>query len=259
VFKYPKKFTDRVQAKLKAFQALANRHRTKDVSEADTVTLIKDVLSEVFGYDKYVELTSEQQIRGTYCDLAVKVDGTMKFLIEAKSAGTDLNNNHLRQAVNYGAHQGLEWVILTNAIDWRVYRLKFAQPIDWEEVLAFTFTDLSAKSEDDLCRMFLLSREGVAVNAVTTFYQHAQLLNPHNVAHVIRSEPVVAAIRREMRRLFPDLRVSPEQLEQMLVTSILKRELVEGDKHEEARQRVRKAAQKLARAAKKESATVEPA
>ena len=35
--------------------------------------LVKDLLAEVFGYDKYAELTSEHAIRGTYCDLAVKV------------------------------------------------------------------------------------------------------------------------------------------------------------------------------------------
>jgi len=42
------------------------------VSEADTITLVKDLLSEVLGYDKYAELTSEHSIRGTYCDLAIK-------------------------------------------------------------------------------------------------------------------------------------------------------------------------------------------
>jgi len=44
------------------------------VSEADTVTLVKDVLSEILGYDKYAELTSDHCIRGTYCDLAVKIN-----------------------------------------------------------------------------------------------------------------------------------------------------------------------------------------
>jgi hypothetical protein len=44
--------------------------KDRDVSEADTVTIVKDLLAEVFGYDKYAELTGEFAIRGTYCDLA---------------------------------------------------------------------------------------------------------------------------------------------------------------------------------------------
>ena len=73
--KLPKKFCDRIQGRLKHFQNIAISHRTRDVSEADTVTLVKDVLADLFGYDKYSELTSEHQIRGTFCDLAVQIDG----------------------------------------------------------------------------------------------------------------------------------------------------------------------------------------
>lgn len=33
--------------------------RDRDVSEADTVTLVKDLFSELLGFDKYAEFTSE--------------------------------------------------------------------------------------------------------------------------------------------------------------------------------------------------------
>ena len=117
--KLPKKFTDRVAARLKGYQNIVVSHRTRDVSEADTVTVVKDVLADVFGYDKYAELTSEQQIRGSFCDLAVQIEGKIRFLIEVKSAGSTLSEAHLRHALNYGAHQGIEWIILTNAVEWR--------------------------------------------------------------------------------------------------------------------------------------------
>lgn len=103
--KIPKKVVDRISGSLKAFQFVAASHKAKDVSEADTVTLIKDILAYCFGYDKYQELTSEQQIRGTYCDLAVKIDGKIKYLVEVKAAGVNLNDSHLRQALTYGANQ----------------------------------------------------------------------------------------------------------------------------------------------------------
>src|SRR4028119_543300 len=141
--KIPKKAQDRLVAGLKRYQPIVRKLAERDISEADTVTVIKDMLTDVFGYDKYAELTSEQQIRGTFCDLAIKVEGKVHYLAEVKSAGTSLNENHLRQAVNYGAHQGIEWVLLTNAIEWNVYRIKFGQPIDWSEGYCFDMCKVS--------------------------------------------------------------------------------------------------------------------
>lgn len=106
--KIPKKVQDRFVAGLRRYQPIVRRLKERDISEADTVTVIKDMLCDIFGYDKYAELTSEQQIRGTFCDLAIKVGEKVHYLAEVKSAGTSLNENHLRQAVNYGAHHGIE-------------------------------------------------------------------------------------------------------------------------------------------------------
>ena len=69
----PTRVRERLVAGLKRIAPIIAQQRARDVSEADTVTLVKDCLSECFGYDKYAELTSEHSIRGTYCDLAVKV------------------------------------------------------------------------------------------------------------------------------------------------------------------------------------------
>ena len=103
MIKIPKRSLERIRTEIKKYQSVTTSLRERDVSEADTVTVVKDMLADVFGYDKYLELTGEQQIRGTYCDLAVKIDSKIKFLVEVKAAGVDLNDSHLRQVVDYGA------------------------------------------------------------------------------------------------------------------------------------------------------------
>ena len=91
--KIPKKVQDRLVAGLKRYQPIVRKLAERDISEADTVTVIKDMLTDVFGYDKYAELTSEQQIRGTFCDLAIKVEGKVHYLagpsISAARQNTD--------------------------------------------------------------------------------------------------------------------------------------------------------------------------
>src|SRR5690606_22815456 len=84
------------------------------------------------------------------------------FLVEAKAAAVELNESHLRQAINYGAQHGTEWIILTNSLEWRVYRLRFGQPIEYEGVLRFLLPELSIRNEEDLGKLYMLCRESVA-------------------------------------------------------------------------------------------------
>src|SRR4029077_9836178 len=93
----PSRVSDRLASGLKRFQPILAAARARDVNEADTVVIVMDLLSEVFGYDKYAEITREHCIRGTYCDLAIKLDSKLQFLIEVKAVGLDLKDGHLRQ------------------------------------------------------------------------------------------------------------------------------------------------------------------
>ncbi len=249
--KIPKKVHDRLIAGLKKYQPIVRKLAERDISEADTVTVCKDMLTDIFGYDKYTELTSEQQIRGTFCDLAVKIGGKVHYLAEIKSAGTSLNNNHLRQAVNYGAHEGIEWVLLTNAIVWKIFRIKFAQPIDWEEVYCFDMSAISSRSSDDLAKLFMLCRECITTDALNLYHQQAQILNRHVIAELVLGDAVVGSLRKEMRRLFLGLKTTDEELRALLTAEVIKRDALDGDGAKAAKTTLRKATNALAKRAMK--------
>jgi hypothetical protein len=254
--KLPKKFVERVASNVKKYQRIVAAQQKADVAEADTVTLVKDILADVFGYDKYEELTSEHQIKSTYCDLAVKVGGKLRLLVEVKSAGSNLGDNHLRQVIDYGAHQGIHWVILTNAAEWRLVKIYVASHISHEEVCRVDFAAVSPKNQDHLQTLFLFAKEGLTTDAMDAFHQQAQLFNKFTVAAIIRSDPVVAVVRRELRRLFPDLKVAPENLAALIENEVIKREAIEGDKAKDAAGRIKKAAAKIERTRKKEGMIV---
>lgn len=249
--KISKKTQERLVAGLKRYQPIVRKLAERDISEADTVTVIKDMLSDIFGYDKYAELTSEQQIRGTFCDLAIRVDGKVHYLAEVKSAGTTLNDNHLRQAVNYGAHHGIEWVILTNGIVWKIFRIRFAQPIDWDEVYSFDMGTLSARSGDDLAKLAMLCRESITSDALQEFHKQAQILNRYVVAEMLLSDVVVGALRREMRKIFDGLKTSDDELRVLLTNGVIKRDTLDGDPPMAAKALLKKAYASAARKAAK--------
>src|SRR5690349_6701742 len=96
--------SDRLSAGLKKYQPVLVAAKSRDVNESDTSMIVTDILAEVFGYDKYSEVTRELCIRGTYCDLATRIDGKFQLLIEVKAIGLELKAPQVKQAVDYAAN-----------------------------------------------------------------------------------------------------------------------------------------------------------
>jgi predicted type IV restriction endonuclease len=202
--------------------------------------VLNDILGDVFGYDKYLEVTSEFAVRSTYCDLAIKVDEKVQFLIEAKAIGIDLKETHLRQAIEYGANHGVQWVVLTNGIEWKLYRIRFEQPINFDLVCSINFLSLKPKDEKDQMCLFIFSKEGLSKNARDDFYDKVQSVNRYIIGNLILSEPILSFIRRELKRLADGVKVEIDEIESIVRSEVLKREVVEGDEAETARVRVNK-------------------
>jgi hypothetical protein len=237
----PAKVSARLTSALKRFQPILSSALARDINESDTMMIVTDIFDELFGYEKIHELTSEHQIRGTFCDLAVMIEGKLRLLVEVKAIGLDLKEKHLRQAVNYAANQGLEWVVLTNAVDWQVHKLDFSQPISWELTCDFNLLELKPKSASTIDCLYLLSREGLMKGALPDHYIQKQATSRHVLGALILSDPVVKTVRRELKRLSPDIKVSVDQIRSVLEHEVLKREVVEGEKAEEAKKKVSKA------------------
>lgn len=245
--KISKKVLDRLASGIKQFKPIAEQHKARDVSEADTVTLVKDMLSICFGYDKYTELTSEQQIRGQFCDLAVKIDDKIKYLIEVKSAATGLNATHIRQVVTYGANSGIKWVILTNSIEWHLFKITLDKTVNSEPVTSINIFDLDHKNSGDMQKLFLLCREGITQDAIDVFHQKSRLLNKYTISQVIMGDAIVSSVRRELRKLFPNLKISNEALLETIQGDIFKRELVDSDEAKSSSKLIKRAELKLSK------------
>lgn len=249
----PKKTVERYYSTVKRFQTVLQNARKRDVNESDTVIIITDMLCEVFGYDKYSEVTSEFSIRGTYCDLATRIDGKLQFLIEAKAINLELKDNYVKQAVDYAANEGIEWVILTNGCIWRIYRIMFTKPIDHELVLEFDFTAINPKQQSHLEYLFFISKEGWVKSFIEDYHEQKQVLNKYFISALLQSDVIIDNIRRELRKMVPDIKIESEQLLTVIRNEILKREVVEGEKAEEAKKRIIKIYSKILKAKSKSS------
>ncbi len=248
----PKKVSERISEGLKRFQPIIQAAKARDAGESDTVTIITDCLTEIFGYDKYSEVTSEHAIRGTFVDLAIKVNDSILFLIEAKAVGLTLNDKHLKQAVDYAANKGVDWVVLTNGQIWKVYKVTFSKPIDQELITEIDLLSINHKKEEEAEKLFILCKEGWRKSAIQDLYGQSQMLSRYTLAAALLSEPVLETIRRELRKAFPGAGlVDIEVISNTLSAEVIRREALEGDKAVQA-------SKKLARGvAKNEKAKAE--
>jgi len=253
----PARVSDRLAAGLKRFQPILASAKSRDVNESDTSMIVTDVLADVFGYDKYSEVTRELCIRGTFCDLATRIEGKFQMLIEVKAIGMELKDAHLKQAVDYAANQGIEWAALTNGNLWKVYRVIFAKPIDAELVLDIDLLALNWKSADDIENLYLLTRESMLKSGLYAYHDHLQATNKFYLAAVVLSDAVLDTVRRELRRL-SDVKLEIGELRSGLEQEVIKRDVLEGEKADAARKKVARAAAKTLRARKGKEEQQEP-
>jgi predicted type IV restriction endonuclease len=253
----PAKFSKRVNENLKKYQGVITQIKKKDANESDTVTVITDILQDIFGYDKYSDITSEYAIRGTYCDLAIlDTHKKIRFLIEVKAISVALNDNHIKQALDYGANAGVNWVLLTNAETWMLYKIKFGKPIDKELVSEFNLLTINSKADKDLETLFVISKDGQEKSIIEDFYSNIQVKNKFIIGCLLNSTEVHSLIRRTMKKMFDDVKISEQEIADIMANDIIKREIIDSEESKKAKKDIEKIYKKLERAKERNSTAV---
>src|SRR5258705_8309193 len=125
-----------IRKPLRKFLPHLMQAKNDNLNEADTVQRVIKVFEDVLGYSALSEITRESNIKDKYVDLAIKIDGTIRLLVEVKSAGSTLRDRHIEQAERYASEGNYRWVVLTNGTAWNLYHLTFEEGIEYERVFA---------------------------------------------------------------------------------------------------------------------------
>jgi predicted type IV restriction endonuclease len=176
------------------------------------------------------------------------VDGKkIRFLIEVKAVSISLNENHLKQALNYGATAGVNWVILTNSENWIIYKIKFGKPIDKELVAEFNFLTLNHKNEKEFESLFIISKDGQEKSIIDDYYAEIQVKNKFIIGALLYNEEVITVVRRNIKRLYADVKITDEEIADIMANDILKREIIDSEESKKAAKEISKLMKKSER------------
>ena len=261
-----KSFTENI----KRFQDLIKRIKRDEANESNTADVIRDLLADMLGYDKYSEVESEYAIKKgqeTYCDLVITEklpNGTknVQIVIEVKRIGIKLNEKHARQAIDYCYSEGVDWAILTDAEYWQIYKVGNGKPKTHEVIKEFNFLDLKASNEQDLEVLYSISKFGMVKSAISELHAQNQFKNSRLIAELLCRDDVTSVLRRDLRKLFPEIKnkITNEALAEILKRDVIKGVIFDDNTNEEAKE-VKKLLRKLnkptAKKAKPEPTTKE--
>jgi hypothetical protein len=170
----------------------------KELDESGTRIMINRFLSEVLGYKQLEEIKTEYMIKGTYADYVIQVNKTRHFLVEVKALSFQLSEKHLRQTVNYGANEGIEYALLTNGRNFEFYKIIFAQPISSHLIFAIDLSDLSSLKQA-ANQLQHLHKESVVKNSFKPLWNKCEATDPYNIAGILCSDAVLKSIKKLIR------------------------------------------------------------
>ncbi|KAF0243671.1 MAG: hypothetical protein FD180_3191 [Planctomycetota bacterium] len=188
-----------IRKALKKFLPHLRQAHDASLNEADTVQRLIKFFEDVLGYDALTDISREAEMKGKYVDVALKVDGAIRLLVEAKAGGEKLRDRHIEQAQSYASRNNYHWVVLTNGTEWILYHLTFGEGIEYSR--AFT-VDLMKDDDIDSSaeKLALLHKHCVKRGLLDEFWERTTALSPAAIGRSLFLEEVLGVLRREIRR-----------------------------------------------------------
>lgn len=177
-----------------------------DGNEAETRRRVERIFGDVMGYDVLKHLSRERAVKGPgeteHVDFSIQTepgpDAQPVIMVELKRVGIELARKHLKQITSYAIDAGCEWMLLTNARQWKVYHVEFGQPPKVEILDAW---NLLQDKVGELAQKFeAISYRSVKRNRLDKIWKRVKVLAPRSLLTAIVTEDTFRPIRRNLRK-----------------------------------------------------------
>ena len=175
-----------------------------ELDESGTRLMINSFLTNVLGFKPIEEIKTEYMIKGTYADYVVQFEGSRHFLVEVKAYSIQLSEKHLRQTVNYGANEGIDWALLTNGHQFEFYKIIFNQPIEEKLIFSIDLSDENIDIKQAVESIQYLHKDSISKEGLKNLWNKCEALDPSTIASIIYSQDVIAHIKKFLKKRFKE-------------------------------------------------------
>lgn len=177
------------------------------VSEQDTKRVLITPAVEALGWD----ILDIDEVRNEYrhsagdnpVDYALFLNRSPVLFVEAKPLGHGLDDRKwIVQTINYANAAGVDWCVLTNGADWRVYKVHAQVEAD-RKLFASVSIDRPEALGDAVRVLGLLSRDNMRARAIDELWQAWHVDRQVQVAleQTLQDDAFAALVRRRVPQL----------------------------------------------------------
>jgi hypothetical protein len=195
-----------VRAVVEQVKQVLSQPEIGPISEADTRANFIDKYVYNLGYDGIGVVVREYYVKDLkeFIDYLLRVDGTTRIAVEAKSLKSDLTDAHAAQLVKYAAIEGIEWCVLTNGRELHIYNQYLKGGVQDKLVLKLDILAYNSDTEFDAVfeQFWLLSRQSMAQAAIATLMEQVTLDRAIRQLMLDPNSATVRGIRSDLKARF---------------------------------------------------------
>ena len=168
-------------------------------NESNTRMILDRFFIDVLDYD-INEVKAEQNIQGRRADYVLSANDSDVIVVEAKKAGMALRDKQIFQATSYGAYSGIRWALLTNLVEWQLYRVSAQEKVEADLIFAIK---LSAEiSPQDVEKLALISRTFMnhKNNELEKLWRESNVLSSEVIGGLLLTDDVISKVRNLTKR-----------------------------------------------------------
>jgi predicted type IV restriction endonuclease len=199
-----------LEAVLAQMRDRVTRYRGMTINEQNTKAALIDPILRALGWDledlDEVQREFKPQSADKPVDYAILVLGTPRVFIEAKALGENLSDRRwANQIMGYAAVAGVDWVVLTNGDEYRIYNAHAPVPVEEKLFRSVEIGDENRQAEETLS---LLSKEQMQKKQIEALWA-AHFVDRQireTIGHLFAADPdpsLVSLIRKRRPELTP--------------------------------------------------------
>ncbi len=188
----------KLQRAIDAYRAHFSHDRKKQVDKPGRLRSVDGFLADVLDYAPMTEIRTEQRHGDARADRVVQVKGVRQFLVMAIAMAAIDRDERVRGAVQCGAQEGVDWVLLTDGKEFELYRVRSIDPPEARLVFSIDLRNADHDGTDPDVLQYL-HRNAAAYKGLEILWKKTIAMDPQSISNLIASMPVINYLQRTLR------------------------------------------------------------